>query len=293
MRMHPTIDSRRRASRQSFVIALLLGALSACGGGGGGEAAGAGPTNGGQGVPQSVPPSTPAPRIGIDVLALVSTSVGEQYADPELRVRHLFAVANDVLTNAGVDLEFDVIQIVPVGYPDGPDAPTALDDLTFGTDASLADVAALRDSTHADLVVLIRPYANDGYCGYAWTGGLGSSGDLSDPTNADYGYAVAASDCSDYVLIHELGHNLGLVHSRRESPAGGSLSYGAGYGRDNDFVTIMASATVFNGVQLPVLSDPQRGCGGMPCGVDHADPVNGADSVRALRMTMGQVATYR
>ncbi len=292
--MHSTIDSHRRVSRQSFVIALLVGATSACGGGGGGETTAA-PSGGPQGVPQSVPPPPPptSARIGIDVLALVTESVTDQYADPTLRVAHLFAVANDVLADAGIELELSVTRIETVDYPDGPNASTALDDLTFGSDPSLAGVAALRDATHADLVVLIRPYANDGYCGYAWTGGLGTHGDLSDPVNADYGYAVAASDCSDYVLLHELGHNLGLVHSRREAPQGGSLSYGAGYGRDNDFVTIMASPTMFNAVQLPVLSDPQRACDGMPCGVDHTDPVNGADSARALRATMNQVATYR
>ena len=219
--MRSTIDTYRRLSQPSPAIALLVGALSACGGGGGGETTVASPSSG-PGIPQSVPPPTPSTRIGIDVLALVSASVAHQYADPALRVRHLFAVANDVLESANVDLEFNVTRIETVDYPDGPDAPTALDDLTFGTRPVRSGVAALRDTTHADLVVLIRPYANDGYCGYAWTGGLGTQGDLSAPVNADFGYAVAASDCSDYVLLHELGHNLGLVHSRRESPHGGS-----------------------------------------------------------------------
>ena len=287
--MSSTIDHCRPADARSLALALLVCMTTACGGGGG-----ATPVS----QPASGPPPTPVPtprsvNTGIDVLALVSDSVGAQYADPTLRVDHLFDVTNDVLMTSGVDLQFNVIQIRTVAYPDGPDAPTALDDLTFGRDPALADVHALRDAVHADLVVLIRPYANDGYCGYAWTGGLGTHGDFSDPKLADYGYAVAASDCSDYVLLHEFGHNLGLVHSRREAPDGGSLSYGAGYGRDNDFVTIMASPTAFNALQLPVLSDPLRRCDGVPCGVDHSDAVNGADSARALRLTMGQVATYR
>ncbi|HTO58188.1 MAG TPA: zinc-dependent metalloprotease family protein [Pseudomonadales bacterium] len=292
-------DGRRHAGRRfdRRLCALVLGTalLAGCGGGGAGGGTASPPTSASSGPP-STPPPVGTPRslvVSIDVLALVSDSVAQQYADPDLRVTHFFDVANDVLAAGGIDLEFNIVGIRHVAYADSADAPTALDDLTFGRDPALAAAVAERDALHADLVVLIRPYANDGYCGYAWTGGLGTNGDFSDPAQADFGFSVVSSDCSDYELLHEFGHNLGLVHSRSEVPAGGSLSYGAGFGRDNDFVTIMAMPAAFNAVRLPVMSDPSRSCNGHPCGVDYLDPNNGADSARALGITMTQVAAYR
>jgi hypothetical protein len=94
-------------------------------------------------------------------------------------------------------------------------------------------------------------------------------------------------------LLHELGHNLGLVHSRRENPDGGSLPYGAGHGVDNGFVTIMASPGAFNAIRLPRLASPSLGCQGQPCGVHHEDSERGADAVRAIERAMEQVSRYR
>ncbi len=280
--------------------------LAACGGGGGGGGGGNNEPPASAPPQQPVAPATNPPRpepppeteadtdvTEITLLALYTSGVEAQFVDPDLRIQHLVSVANDVLSQSGVALRFVLDHVEWVDYPDQHPVTQALDDLTFGTHASVAHVAALRDQTAADLVVLVRPYANDGYCGYAWIGGYQTDGDFSNQAEADFGYSVAAGNCSDYTLLHELGHNLGLAHSRREDPAGGTFGYALGYGMDSSFTTVMASPDEFGAPQLPRLSSPLLDCNGEPCGVDHANADSGADAVRTLNITKTQVAAYR
>lgn len=272
--------------------------LSGCGGGGGSssgaETANAGPAQ----IPSN--PTDPTPPISdpindvtqINLLALYTSGVADQFNDPDLRIQHLVAVANDVLSANGVSLTFSAVHVEQVAYPDSLPITQALDDLTAGSHDSFAHITSLRDSTQADLVVLFRPYANDGHCGYAWIGGFQSNGDLSGVAASEFGYSVVASNCSDYTLLHELGHNMGLAHSRRLAPQGGTYEYSVGYGVDNDFVTIMASPEEYNAAQLPRLSSPLLDCNGQPCGVVHT-AADGADALRSLNSVKDQVAAFR
>lgn len=275
------------------IAALSLALLTACGGGGGGSSSApvaAAPP------PPSQDTPTPSPveedTTTVQLLGVVTPGVADLFADVDLRVQHLVSVANDVLAHSDVRLRFEMTHLEVVGYPDEIDIETALDDLTFARHPELNHIADLRANVQADLVVLFRPYANDGHCGFAWLGGFGTQGDLSNPAERDYGYSVVAANCSDYTLLHELGHNMGLAHSRDETLGAGTFTWARGHGEMNDFVTIMASPAQFNAVRLPRMSSPVLECNGKACGVDGEDEVRGADAVRALGVVKGQVAGY-
>ncbi len=300
-----TFRKRRLAHNRAALVAACAVLLAACGGGGGGssDAGGSNPTptstNNASQTTATGTSATPAEPVDaaaltrIKVLALVSEGVAEQFSEPDLRIDHLFHTTNAVLADNEVDLAFDVVHMEMVAYPDERNADAALDDVTFATHPAFAAVHALRDEVEADLVTLFRPYANDGRCGYAWVGGYQTEGDFSHPSQADYGYSVVAANCDDYTLLHELGHNLGLAHSRREDPDGGTYAYAVGHGEQGEFVTIMASPSEFSAPKLPRLSSPETMCQGAPCGVPHNDPSQGADAVRALTLAKDQVAAYR
>ncbi len=286
-----------------FILTALL--CAACGGGGGGSSSADEPSSTSTSAVTSAgppPPATPPqppqqsppppPTTHIDVLALYTQGVADRFAEPELRINHLVNVANDVLAQNAVALTLVISRTERVDYPDDFGMVQALDDVTFARHIAFDPVGEWRDAANADLVVLLRPYANDGYCGYAWIGGHGTQGDFSNPAEADFGYSVVGANCSDYSLLHEIGHNLGLAHSRREDPQGGTFAYAVGHGVDNDFATIMASPNEFNAARLPRLASPDLVCNGQPCGVVHTAP-DGADAVRTLNLTKSKVAGYR
>ena len=292
-------------------------ALAACGGGGGSSTpsptapnstvSSAPPSANPPPAPPSQAPSPPQPEVptptvpeapegaitAIKVLAIAADSLDQQFVDAELRVRHLFAVSNDILHSNGLALTFELAHLEPVSYPAEFGAEQALMDLTDGSHPTLANVAALREQHAADLVTFFREHSNDGLCGFAWIGGSGSNGDFNPAEHANSGFSVVAANCSDYTLLHEWGHNLGLTHSRDAETNVASLSFGVGYGVMNDFATIMALPRRFNAVRLPRFSSPNSVCNGVPCGIDHADPQRGADALLALSRSKDAVAAYR
>jgi hypothetical protein len=222
---------------------------------------------------------------------------------PETEINQLLQVTNAIYANSGANISFRPVYYGFTEFEVNGNLNAAMNALNAGSDAALATVPNTFSRLGADIVVLIDGFSPGGnLCGLGTVPGVGFDGELRHPVFGGVGVFVSmympgfpsggGSGCDEITLAHELGHNFGLSHSRKQPDRKGTFPWSLGHGIEGSFATVMADPSDYPGsTEIPLFSNPQiNDCSGLPCGVSRNDLEQGADAVHSLTQTRFQIA---
>ena len=196
-------------------------------------------------------------------LAISYDEYTEKYAPviygttPVTRIKTLVSRANAYYTrqNIPITLKANVITRQFNGQNAYPDfVGERISQESLAKLSSYTNSMALRTAFSADYRVHFTMNTGGPYDGVAYV--QDSTGNIQNTFSTN----SIVDIFDEYAFAHELGHNFGLLHSKRQDPNGiGAYSYGRGFGVDYSFATIMAYPSAFNTSNtITYFSEPGR-----------------------------------
>lgn len=210
----------------------------------------------------------------VDLLVLYDNYTRNYFGgDPQTAMNSWVNQMNAAYADSQIDVQLRLVGVRPMEQA-GADMGAVLGNLRVNSAA-----IALRDQLGADFVSQLH---EKGACGVGYVA-----------VDKNWTWNVTAPGCGPIVMAHELGHNMGLNHSRKQGDQSGArFRYGVGYGVDNVFVDIMAYEGVFNTTRVNRFSNPNLTCRGLPCGIP-VGQTNEAYGALAIHNVRDEIAAFR
>ena len=157
---------------------------------------------------------------------------------------------------------------------------TDLDRLTNTNDGYMDEVHQLRKQHNADLVVLLGVYNNPG--GLAWVLSNSEEG------RVDYGFSITRVQQASwtYTFIHEIGHNMGMLHNVEDNSSTPLYPYAFGWHWRGSSDVQFGSVMSYPGQRVPYFSNPNETHDGVATGTSTAN------NARVFRDTKHIIAFY-
>ncbi|HTF97112.1 MAG TPA: cellulose binding domain-containing protein [Cellvibrio sp.] len=213
----------------------------------------------------------------VDLLVLYDSHSANYFNQQvEAAMQNWVAQINNAYRDSNVDIQLRLAGAVPHEQA-GADMNAVLTSLRTNTTA-----VNLRAQYGADFVTQLH---QTGECGIGYFA-----------VSSGWAWNVVGPDCGPLTMAHELGHNMGLAHSRKQGDTTGSrYAYGLGHGVDGLFGTIMTYSWLYTNRasgRVAKFSNPDVSCLGAPCGVPAGQP-DQANAALALNNVKNEIAAFR